>query len=186
MRVARLLLLLVLAPAPAHSSETADAEIRAVIAQWYEELAKKEDGRPDFVIGSPYFPASSYYRHIDNGSAALGPRVYVSLTATALQFRYDIGFMRIDPNFARVGVVERGYFYAALAQKTYERHADSDFILERRQKDGEWRVVAYRTGSYGIAPGRETDPMPDLRDLYYATEGRDRDPEADAREAGKF
>ena len=31
-----------------------------------------------------------------------------------------------------------------------------------------------------------TDPMPDLRDLYYSTVGKDRDPEADAAAAGRF
>lgn len=186
MRLAGLALFCLLLPAPALAVEAAEAAIRAAIAQWYEELAKKEEGRIDHVVGRPFFEATRYYRHVDDGSAALGPPVYTSLAATALQFGYDIEFMRIDPNFARVAVWERGYFYAALPQKTYERHADSDFILERQEKDGKWRIVAYRTGSYGIPPGRRTDPMPDLRDLYYSTEGKDRDPQADARGAGRF
>lgn len=184
MRLAGLVLFALLLPAPASAGE-AEA-IRAVIAQWYEELAKKEDGRVYLAVGRPFFEASRWYYHANDGSAALGPRVYTSLAATALKFEYDIEFMRIDPNFARVAVWERGYFYAYAAQKTTERHADSDFILERQEKDGEWRIAAWRTGHYGIPPNKRTDPMPDLRDLYYATEGKDRDPEADAREAGTF
>lgn len=189
MRLAALAVFAALLTVSASAGE-AEAEveeaIRAVIAQWYEELAKKEEGRVDLVVGRPFFEATYYYRHVDTGSAALGPRVYTSLAARALQFAYDIDFMRVDPNFARVGVWERGYFYAAAAQRTYESAADTDFILERQEKDGAWRIVAYRTGSYGIPPNRKTDPMPDLHNLYYATEGKDRDPGADAREAAKF
>lgn len=185
MRLVRLAACVLLLSAPA-SAQDAETEIRAVIAQWYGELMKKEEGRVDRVVGHPFFEASRYYHYADNGSAALGPRIYSSLAAQALKFDYDIEFMRIDPNFARIAVWERGYFYAFAAGRTTERHADSDFLLERRQEDGQWRIVAYRSGSYGIPPNRKTDPMPDLRDLYYATEGRDRDPEADAREAAKF
>ena len=94
--------------------------------------------------------------------------------------------MRIDPNFAKVDVWERGYFYAFAAQQTYERAVDTVFILERRQDDGSWLITAHQSGSYGIPPNKITDPMPDLRDLYYATEGKDRDPAADALNAGKF
>ena len=189
MRVARFLLLLLLVPTPALAQppdEDSKEAIRAAIVQWYDELAKKEEGRIDLVVGRPFFEATRYYFHADTGSAALGPPIYSSLAARALQFTYDIDFMRIDPNFARVGVWERGYFYAAVPQRTYELAADSDFILERQEKDGRWRIVAYRSGSYGIPPGKETDPMPDLRDLYYSTVGKDRDPQADALEAGKF
>lgn len=189
MNVARLALLLVLLPAPVLAQErggAAEEAIRATIALWYEELAKKEEGYIELAVGRPFFEASPYYYHVNNGSAALGPRVYTSLAARALQFAYDIDFMRIDPNFARVGVWERGYFYAFAVQRTYESAADTDFILERQEKDGKWRIVAYRSGSYGIPPGKETDPMPDLRDLFYATVGKDRDPEADAAAAGRF
>lgn len=173
MNFARLFLLLVFLPVPAaaQESQAAEAEIQAAIAYWYDELAKKDEGRADLAVGRPFFEATRHYYHVDNGSAALGPRVYTSLSATALQFSYDIEFMRIDPNFARVSVWERGYFYAAGPGRTYERAADSDFILERQEKDGRWMIVAYRSGAYGIPPGKETDPMPDLRDLYYETRG---------------
>ncbi len=189
MNVARLALLLVLLPAPVLAQErggAAEEAIRATIALWYEELAKKEEGYVERAVGRPFFEASPYYYHVNNGSAALGPRVYTSLAATALKFAYDIETMRIDPNFARVGVWERGYSYAYAVQKTTERAAATDFILERQEQDGRWLIVAYRTGFYGIPPGKKTDPMPDLRDLFYATVGKDRDPEADAAAAGRF
>lgn len=189
MRLVRLVACVLLLSGPALAEDGGDGaatEIRAVIAQWYDELLKKEEGRVDLVVGRPFFEATRYYHYADNGSAALGPRIHSSLAARALQFAYDVQIRRLDPNFARVSVWERGYFYAAAAQRTYESAADSDFILERREEDGKWRIVAYRSGSYGIPPNRKTDPMPDLRDLYYSTEGKDRDPEADAREAAKF
>lgn len=170
-RVAVLILLLPVAALAGEREEDAEAEIRSAIARWYEELALKEDGRVDLVVGRPFFEASQYYYHVNNGSAALGPRVYSSLAATALKFEYDVEFLRIDPNFARAAVWERAYFYAPAFDRTTERHADSDFILERRESDGQWRIVAYRTGFYGIPPGKKTDPMPDLRDLYYRTTG---------------
>ena len=96
-----------------------------------------------------------HYNYIDTGSAALGPRVYTSLPAEALQFAYDIDAMRIDPNFAKVDVWEHGYFYAFAAQQTYERAADTVFILERRQDDGRWLITAHQSGSYGIPPQQD-------------------------------
>ena len=181
-------LLLLATPAfPAQAQETpAEQQIRAVIAQWYAELAKKDEGRVWDIVAPGFIDATPHYHYIDNGAAKLGPRVYTSLPAEALQFAYDIDAMRIDPNFAKVDVWERGYFYAFAAQQTYERAVDTVFILERRQEDGSWLITAHQSGSYGIPPNKITDPMPDLRDLYYATEGKDRDPAADALNAGKF
>lgn len=183
-----ILVLLLAHPVLAQEDATAGAEpqLRAVIDRWYEELRKGEDGRPELVAGPILIDTDPYYRHVDTGAASLGPRIYVSLAATALEFRHEVERMRIDPNFARVAVRERGYFFAWSPQKTYERHAETDFILERSEKDGEWRIVAHQSGGYGIPPNKRTDPMPDLRDLYYATVGGDRDPEADAAAAGKF
>jgi hypothetical protein len=63
---------------------------------------------------------------------------------------------------------------------------DTTLIFERQEKDGNWMIIAHQSGSYGIAPGQATNPMPDLRALYYATEGKDRDPDADARKAKEF
>lgn len=164
--------------------QTNEAAVRSVIARWYEELAKKDEGRALSLTAPRFIDASPHYRHIDTGAAKLGPRVHTSLAATALKFGYDIERVRIDPNFARVDVWERGYFYAFAAQKTYERAADTVFVLERR--DDAWLILAHRSSSQGIPPNKITDPMPDLRALFYSTEGKDRDPEADARNAGKF
>lgn len=182
------LLLLAAFAASASGSDTAtdEAAIRAVIAQWYAELAKKDEGRIGEITAPDFITSTPHYRHIDTGAAVLGPRVYTSLAATSLEFAYDIEAMRIDPNFAKASVWERGYSYAWAAQKTTERAAATVFVLERREKDGRWLILAHQSGSYGIPPNKVTDPMPDLRDLFYATEGKDRDPEADARNAGKF
>ncbi|MES2441340.1 MAG: hypothetical protein V4574_00805 [Pseudomonadota bacterium] len=165
---------------------SADEQIRATIARWYAELAKKDKGRPWMLVAPGFIDSSPHYDHIDNGSAALGPRVYTSLPAQAMKFAYTIGPIRRDASFAKVRVDERGYFYAWAAQKTYERAVDTDFILERQGKDGRWLILAHQSGSYGIAPGRETNPMPDLRAHFYATEGKDRDPAKDAEAAKNF
>ena len=78
-----------------------------------------------------------------------------------------------------------GYFYAWAAQKTYERAASALFIFEK-QEDGRWLILAHQANSQGIPPNKITDPMPDLRGLFYETEGKGRDPEADARNQDKF
>ena len=169
----------------AQRDASAETQIRSVIAAWYAELAKKERGHwwslsaPDFIDADPP------YRYADTRSAKLGPRIFTSLPAQALKFSHPIEAVRLDAKFAKVRVDERGYFYAWAAQTTYERAVDSVFVLERQEKDGRWLILAHDSGSYGIAPGRATDPMPDLRALYYATEGKHRDPTKDAAEARK-
>lgn len=172
------------AAAPARA-QSAEAEVRAVIGSWYAELAKRADGRAHRLLAPGYVDASPHRSYRDTGAASLGPAVYTSLAATALEFRYDIDLIRLDPNFARVQVSERGYFYAWAAQSTYERAMSTIFVLER-QKDGRWLILAHQSDSNGIPPNRVTRPMPDLRERYYATEGKDRDPAADARNAAKF
>lgn len=170
----------------AAQTNPAEAEIRTVIASWYEELGKKDKGRT-WGLTSPHFiDASPHYRYIDNGSAALGPRVFTSLKARAMEFRYDIDAIRIDSNFARVQVWERGYFYAAAAQKTYESAQATTFLFERGEADGKWRILGHVSSSQGIPPNKITSPMPDLRARYYATIGKDRDPEEDAKKAKEF
>jgi hypothetical protein len=182
------LLVLSAPPAVAQEPHQTDREtaVRAVIARWYEELAKEDGGRVWDLTAPGFIEASPHYRHIDTGAANLGPRVYTSLAARALKFSYDIDGMRIDPNFARATVWERGYFYAFAAQKTYERAAATVLVLERQEADGRWLILAHQSSTQGIPPNKITDPMPDLRALFYATEGKDRDPQADARNAGRF
>ena len=177
-------LLILSAPAPAPAQSPADeAAIRTTVSRWYEELAKKEDGRYWMLTAPGFIDASPHYRHVNNGSRKLGPRHYTSLSATALKFAWEILSVRADSSFARVQVWERGYFYAAAAQKTYELAASTTFLLERREKDGAWLILAHQSSGQGIPPDRITSPMPDLRALYYATQGKNRDAEADARAA---
>ncbi|MCW3836694.1 hypothetical protein ACFQ1E_12550 [Sphingomonas canadensis] len=180
-----LLLLFLLAPLPA-AAQPAGEQIRAVIARWYEALARRDEGRPGQLTAPGFMSATPYVEYADTGSAALGPRVYTSLAATALKFSYDVDLIRADAVFARVQVWERGYFYAWAAQKTYERGAAASFVLERQEKDGRWLILAYQTSSQGIPPNKVTDPMPNLRALYYATQGKDRDPAKDAEAARAF
>lgn len=181
-----LAVLLLLVCSAAVAQEPHEAEIRAVIARWYDELEKKNEGRVWGLTAPGFIEATPHYEHIDTGAANLGPRVYISLAARALKFTYDVERIRINPNFAKVRVWERGYFFAWAAQQTYESAADTLFVLERQETDGRWLILAHQSSSQGIPPNKITDPMPDLRAHYYATEGKDRDPQADARNAGKF
>ena len=133
------------------------------------------------LVAPGFIDASPHYDYIDTGSRALGPRVYTSLPAQAVKFAYDVDSIRRDETFAKVQVWERGYFYAWAAQKTYERGAATIFVLERRETDGRWLILAHQSSSQGIPPNKITNPMPDLRALYYSTQGKDRDPEADSK-----
>ncbi len=188
-RLLRFVWLLVLLPAAAAAapppSEPAEQAIRATLERWYEELGKREEGRTWDIVAPGFIDSTPPVYHARTRSRALGPRVYVSLPAQALKFVWEAESIRLDSNFARVEVWERGYFYAWAAQKTYERAADTTFILERQEKDGRWRILAHQSGSYGISPNKVTNPMPDLRAFFYATEGKDRDPAADARAAAE-
>lgn len=176
----------VIAATPAAAQDAAEAQIRATVAKWYEELAKRDRGRTFSITAPGFIDADPPYAYRDTGSAALGPRIYTSLPARALRFRYDVERIRRDASYAKVNVRERGYFYAAAAQKTYEMHRETTFVLERQEKDGRWLILAHASGSYGIPPGKHTDPMPDLRERYYRTEGKDRDPARDAEKAKRF
>ena len=128
------------AEAPRQTGE--EAAVRTLIARWYEELAKRDQGRVLGLTAPGFIEASPHYRHLDTGAANLGPRVFTSLAARALKFDYDIDRVRIDPNFAKVDIWERGYFFAWAAQKTYESAADTVFVLERQGL--RWRLVDIR------------------------------------------
>lgn len=195
MRALLLVLLLSFAP-PAHAeppaSDTAEAAIRDVIAHWYAglrermtqpaTLSKSGNWRlyaPGAIDGGPGETA------LNPDSRARSPTVSNELAAGALTFSYDVDALAIDSRFAKALVWERGYFYAFAAQKTYEMAASTLFILEK-QDDGRWLILAHEARSIGIPPTKRTDPLPDLRDHFYRTQGKDRDPAADAREQGKF
>ena len=175
-----------LALASPSGAQSPDAGIRTTIGRWYEELAKRDKGRLNDLVTPAFIEASPPVTYAKTRSRALGPRIYGSLAARALKFSWEIDSVRRDSSFAKVQVWERGYFYAAAAQKTYENAAATTFILEKGEKDGRWRIAAHQSSSYGIPPNKITDPMPDLRDLYYSTEGKGRDPAADARAAKIF
>jgi hypothetical protein len=177
------ILLAIAVPAAAKPPEPG---VRATIARWYDALARRDEGRLGDLVASGFIDATPPVSHAPTRSRALGPRVYTSLAARALKFAWEIDSIRTDSSFARVQVWERGYFYAAATQQTYESAAATTFILERSEKDGRWRIAAHQSNGYGIPPNRITRPLPDLRALYYATQGKDRDPAADARAARGF
>ncbi len=197
MRRIRLILALIAAalfcavPARAQVSGTAatisadETAIRALIDKWYVEHRAGPDGRPDRLKAPGSIDPTPGYLYPATRSAAAGPRSYNSLAYTALEFRHEISQLKIDPRFARASVYERGYFFAWAAQRTSERLGSATFVLEK-QDDGRWLVLAHQTYTMGIPPNLKTDPMPDLRALYYSTVGKDRDPEADALAAGRF
>ena len=165
-----LLILAVAAPASALTPAPSDEEkIRSTIARWYEELAELDDGNIYGLVAPAYIEASSPYSYRDTGSRALGPRQYTSLAATALKFSYDVDSIRADSSFAKVRVWERGYFYAHAALVTYERGAATTFVLERRESDGSWLILAHESSSQGIPPNKITRPMPDLRTEWERT-----------------
>jgi hypothetical protein len=184
-RAVCLALLLGLAPPTAATAAPAEEEIRTTLSRWYEELAKKDKGRLWDLVAPGFIDASPPVHRAKTRSRAGGPRVYASLPAQALKFAWEVDSIRRDSSFAKVQVWEKGYFYAFAAQTTYERAAATTFILERRESDGRWLIAAHQSGGYGIPPNKITDPMPDLRAFFYATEGKDRDPAADARAAAR-
>jgi len=175
---------------PAMAQPTGDeAKVRDVIAQWYERVSHDQADAP-WVLMAPGSidggPGYSIPADLDGGSRVLrGPWVNHELAARAVKFAYDIDALEVDPNFAKVIVWERGYFYAWAAQTTYENAASTLFLLEK-QDDGRWLILAHDARSTGIPPNKVTDPMPDLHDHYYSTEGAGRDPEADAKAAKGF
>jgi hypothetical protein len=123
---------------------------------------------------------------LDSGSRVLrGPWINHELAARAMQFGYDVDELVVDDRLAKAEVWERGYFYAWAAQTTYENAATTMFVFEK-QPDGEWKILAHEARSIGIPPNKATNPMPDLRDFYYSTIGKGRDPAKDAEEANKW
>lgn len=81
-------------------------------------------------------------------------------------------------------VRERGCFYAAAARKTYENAASILFVLEKLD-NGSWKILVHDANAIGIPPTKITDPMPDLRDLYFSRCGPACDPVADAKKASQ-
>lgn len=185
MRIALAALLLAVGLPAAAAPPSDEAAIREVIATWYAELQKGEARRHWQLFAPGAIDGGPGETRLNPGSRALGPTVSNELAARALKFAYEVDRLTVDPRFAKAVVWERGYFYAWAAQRTYENAASTLFVLEK-QADGRWLILAHEAQSMGIPPHKVTDPMPDLRGQFYATEGKNRDPAADAREAGKF
>jgi len=143
-------------------------EVRAVIADWYAELRKGDEGHgfrlfaPRAIVGMCACEA-----HADGTPV----KHYVSpltheLAYLALQFSYEIERLRIDGDFARADVWERGWFYASENGRSYENAASATFILER-DEHGEWKIAAFTSRDSAVRPDHADDPMPDLRGEFY-------------------
>lgn len=172
---------------PAFAQTSDEAAIRDTLARWYECHAKEKAGCRYWMFLAPGgIDAGPGIKSLDDGkSAALrGPWINNELAANALQFSFDVERLKLNTDLARVDVWERGYFYAFVAQTTYETAADALFVMEK-QPDGRWLILVHEASSQGIPPGKHTEPMPDLRELYYS-QNPTRDPAKDAAEASKF
>jgi hypothetical protein len=142
-------------------------QIEGVIAKWYAELQKGEDGNayrllaPQAIVEDCecLLPGETPVKY------ALPP-FRSELAYSALKFSYEIEKMRLDRYFARVEVWERGWYYAWSAKTTYENDADTTFVLERDDK-GEWTILAFSANSIAVHPKYADDPMPDLRDEFF-------------------
>lgn len=179
------------APAFAQTAED-EAKIRAVIADWYQRVAAPKNSRPWALMAPGGVDAGPGYAEIPyippekrSAAAYSGPTINNEMVAKAMRFTYEIDRLIVNPDLARADVWEKGYFYASAAQKTYELAVDTIFVLQK-QKDGEWRILLHQGTSQGIPPNKITNPMPDLRDEYYAKCGSACDPVADAKKAREW
>lgn len=193
MRIVTLAALAVLTSAHAFAQPADDkAKVLAVIADWYERVRDPETRAPWALMAPGGIDAGPGYAEIPyrppeqrSAAAYSGPRINNEMAAQAMRFAYDIDAVILNADLAKVDVWERGYFYASAAQKTYERAADAMFVLQK-MTTGEWKILAHQATSQGIPPNKLTDPMPDLRDEYYAKCGAACDPAADAKQAAEW
>jgi hypothetical protein len=176
---------------PAFAQED-DAKVRAVIADWYRRVGQFEADAPWALMAPGGIDAGPGYAEIPyqarerrSRAGYDGPMINNELAAKALKFAYDIDVLKLDPRLAKVLVWERGYFFASAAQVTYENAVSTMFVLEK-QANGSWLILAHHGSSQGIPPNKITNPMPDLRDLYYSRCGSACDPVADAKKAKEF
>jgi len=177
------------ATAPALAQTPDETSVRAVITDWYKRISTPKADAPWMIFapgGVDNGPGYSVPSNLNSGSAALrGPFLNQEMAARALQFAWEIDVLKVDPNFAKVIVWERGYYFAFAAQTTYEIGASTLFLLEK-QSDGAWEILLHDTSSQGIPPNKITNPMPDLRALYYERCGASCDPVADAKKAAEW
>lgn len=193
MRFIALTVLALAAAAPALAQTQEDeAKILAVVAEWYERVSHKEARQPYVLMAPGGINAGPGYDEIPyrppgerSAAAYSGPVINNELASKAMRFTYDIDRLILNKDLAKVDVWERGYFYAFAAQKTYELAADAMFVLQKMD-NGAWKILAHEATSQGIPPNKITNPMPDLRDEYYARCGPACDPAADAKKAREF
>lgn len=176
--------------APVASAQTTDADkIRAVIADWYRRVGQTPADAPWILMapgGIDGGPGYAVPADLNSGSAAIrGPWLNRELAARVMRFAYDIDQLVVDTHMAKARVWERGYTFAAAAQTTYESGASALFVLEK-QADGSWLILAHQASSQGIPPNKITNPMPDLKALYYERCGDACDPAADAAKAAQW
>lgn len=181
-------LALLFAPAAIAQAPDDEAQVRAVIAEWYDRVGQQPANAPWMLLapgGHDAGPGYAVPADLHSGVAGIrGPWINHELAARALVFDYDIDQLIVEDHLARARVWERGYFYASAAQRTYETAASTLFVLEKR--DGIWLILVHHASSQGIPPNRITDPMPDLRAVYYERCGDACDPEADAKKAAEW
>ena len=193
MRLIALTVLALATAAPAAAQAPDDeGKILAVIAEWYERVGHAEARQPYVLMApgginaGPGYAEIPYRRPEERSAAAYsGPFINNELASKAMRFSYDIDRLILNKDLARVDVWERGYFYASAAQKTYELAVDAMFVMQKMDT-GAWKILAHEATSQGIPPNKITNPMPDLRDEYYARCGAACDPVADAKKASEF
>lgn len=177
------------AATPSLAQAADEAKVRAVIADWYKRISPAKADAPWMIFAPGGFdngPGYSVPADLHSGSAAIrGPFLNHEMAARAIRFAWEIDVLKVDPNFAKAIVWERGYFFASAAQKTYELGASTLFLLEK-QSDGAWKILLHDTSGQGIPPNKITDPMPDLRALYYERCGAGCDPVADAKKVAEW
>jgi hypothetical protein len=142
-------------------------QIEGVIAKWYAELRKGEDGNTYRLFASQ--PIVEDCECLPPGETPVRyalPPFRSELAYSALKFSYEIEKMRLDSYFARVEVWERAWYYAWAAETTYENDAETTFVLER-DDNGEWKVLAFSASGIAVHPKYADDPMPDLRDEFF-------------------
>ena len=164
-----LIVAMVAGPAVAEPNVQRDRDaILQVIEHWYAELAQRDDGNPYRYTAPGFIEGSPIVDYADTQSAVLGPPIYASLAARALQFSYDVTDLVSDNTFAKARVWERGYFYASAGHGTYELAASALFLFEREAASGRWLIIAHESNSVGIPESMKTNPLPDLREEWRA------------------
>lgn len=172
MRFIALSLLALSASAPAFAQTTDErARVFALIAEWYERIShfearalgaygpRRRRRRTGLCRGPLYSPVAAQRRRLFR--AAHQHRVGLAGDEARLRHRRLI----LNADLAKVDVWERGYFFAAAAQKTYERGVDVVFVLQKMDT-GQWNILAHKATLEGIPPNKITNRMPDPRDEY--------------------